>query len=99
MRLLDLFCGKWGWSRAFAARGWDCVGVDLIEPDETPERCEFWKLDVLDIRWAGSFVGFEATAAWLGQFDAICASSPCEEFSVHGMAHFHPNPKYPEMGI
>ena len=32
-------------------------------------------------------------------FDFICASSPCEEFSVHGMKHFHPNPKYPEMGL
>jgi hypothetical protein len=33
------------------------------------------------------------------QFDFVCASSPCEEFSVHGMKHFHPNPKYPEMGL
>jgi hypothetical protein len=32
-------------------------------------------------------------------FDFICASSPCEQFSVHGMKHFHPNPPYPEMGI
>ena len=31
--------------------------------------------------------------------DFICASSPCEQFSVHGMKHFHPNPKYPEMGL
>jgi site-specific DNA-cytosine methylase len=29
MRMLDLFCGRWGWSKAFAARGWECVGVDL----------------------------------------------------------------------
>jgi hypothetical protein len=33
------------------------------------------------------------------KIDFICASSPCEEFSVHGMKHFHPNPKYPEIGI
>jgi hypothetical protein len=31
--------------------------------------------------------------------DFICASSPCEQFSVHGMKHFHPNPPYPEFGI
>lgn len=99
MRMLDLFCGRWGWSRVFASRGWQCVGVDLTEPDDTPDGCEFWKLDVLDIRWSGQFVGFESTAAWLGQFDVICASSPCEEFSVHEMKHFHPNPKYPEMGV
>lgn len=35
----------------------------------------------------------------LGYFDFICASSPCEQFSVHGMKHFHPNPPYPELGI
>ena len=34
--------------------------------------------------------------------DFICASSPCRAvFSVHGMKHFHPNPRsvYPEMGL
>jgi hypothetical protein len=31
--------------------------------------------------------------------DFIVASSPCEQFSVHGMKHFHPNPPYPELGI
>lgn len=49
MRMLDLFCGRFGWGRAFAARGWEVVGV--------------------------------------------------EQFSVHGMKHFHPNPPYPELGI
>src|SRR5256885_5237310 len=24
--LFRSFCGRWGWSRAFAARGWECVG-------------------------------------------------------------------------
>jgi hypothetical protein len=32
-------------------------------------------------------------------FDFVVASSPCEQFSVHGMKHFHPNPPYPELGI
>lgn len=31
--------------------------------------------------------------------DFICASPPCEQFSVHGMKHFHPNPAHPEGGI
>jgi hypothetical protein len=31
--------------------------------------------------------------------DFICASSPCEQFSLHGMKHFYPNPPYPELGI
>lgn len=100
MRMLDLFCGRWGWSRAFAARGWECVGVDLVDSAAAPDRCvaansvwpicRFLKLDVLDLQ-----------ADWIKNwaFDFICASSPCEEFSVHGMKHFHPNPKYPSIGI
>jgi len=86
MRLLDLFCGRWGWSRAFAKRGWECVGVDLVEPPEIPEGCSFHKFDILNL-------------ISLKGYDFIVASSPCEEFSVYGMKHFHPNPKYPEMGI
>jgi hypothetical protein len=89
VRMLDLFCGRFGWSRAFAARGWECVGVDLVEPPEIPERCSFEQLDILQV--GPRFLGMK--------FDFICASSPCEQFSVHGMPHFHPNPAYPEMGI
>jgi hypothetical protein len=88
MRLLDLFCGRWGWSRAFAARGWECHGYDLVEPSEVPNGCIFYQADVLDIR-----------LPFICDYDFIVASSPCEEFSVHGMKHFHPNPKYPAMGI
>lgn len=86
-RMLDLFCGRFGWSRAFAARGWECVGVDLVEPPEIPEGCVFLKRNIL-----------EFVALPLG-FDFICASSSCEEFSLFGMKHFHPTPPYPAMGI
>ena len=89
MRMLDLFCGRFGWSKAFAERGWECVGVDLVEPPEVPARCSFEQLDILTI--GQHFMGMN--------FDFICASSPCEQFSVHGMKHFHPNPPYPELGI
>ena len=41
MRMLDLFSGRWGWSKAFAKRGWECVGVDLTRPPEIPEGCTF----------------------------------------------------------
>ncbi|MCL4540962.1 MAG: hypothetical protein M1396_01270 [Chloroflexi bacterium] len=90
--MLDLFCGRFGWSKAFAARGWECVGVDLVEPLEIPDGCSFVKADVLSIgRIQGWMEGWD--------FDFVCASSPCEQFSVHGMKHFHPRPKYPELGI
>lgn len=91
MRMLDLFCGRWGWSKAFAARGWECVGVDLVEPPEIPEGCTFVQADILTLNW-------RALNAYV-EYDFICASSPCEQFSVHGMKHFHPNPPYPELGI
>lgn len=87
-RMLDLFCGRLGWSRAFAARGWQCYGVDLTEPPEVPYRCFFQMKDVLDI-----------DERQIYRFDFICASPPCEQFSVHGMKHFHPNPPYPELGL
>ena len=45
-RLLDLFCGRWGWSKAFAAHNWECVGVDLVEPPEIPQGCTFIKADM-----------------------------------------------------
>lgn len=101
MRLLDLYSGRWGWGRVFAERGWDVVGVDLIDPEETPKGCRFVKANVLNMastrmgRQSFVFTPEEA----LGHFDFIVASSPCEEFSVHRMKMFHPNPKYPELGI
>ena len=103
--MLDLFCGRWGWSKAFAARGWECVGVDLVEPPEIPQGCRFVKFDILELHSsAGGFVYRPDPFATdyvtpLGKFDFICASSPCEQFSVHGMKHFHPNPPYPGLGI
>lgn len=93
-RLLDLFAGRFGWSKAFAARGWECVGVDLVEPEEIPRGCQFWKRNVMSI---DSLELIDACGT--RYFDFICASSPCEQFSVHGMKHFHPNPPYPELGI
>ena len=90
MRLLDLFSGRWGWSWAFSERGWDCVGIDLVEPPEIPSGCQFSQIDILKL-----------TPEMVRELapDFICASSPCEQFSVHGMKHFHPNPPYPELGI
>ncbi len=92
MRMLDLFCGRFGWSKAFAARGWECVGVDLVEPPEVPTGCTFVKADILEYKpWQLTQGNYP--------FDFICASSPCEQFSVHGLKCFHKAPPYPEMGI
>lgn len=91
MRLLDLFCGRWGWSRAFAARGWRCWGIDLTDNrDQMPEDCEFCCEDVfnIDVAFIRAF-----------KFDFIVASSPCEEFACFGMPHFRPNPRHPFRGL
>ena len=100
MRMLDLFCGRFGWGRAFAARGWEVIGVDLVEPPEIPQGCRFVRANILDVFYDGhhSAEAFCVNGEAF-QPDFICASSPCEEFSVHGMRHFHPNPPYPELGI
>jgi hypothetical protein len=90
LRMLDLFCGRLGWSKAFLARGWECSGIDLVRPPDVPNGYAFMEGDVLELT---------ATAIRLYQYDFICASPPCEQFSVHGMKHFHPNPPYPELGI
>src|SRR6185312_5151968 len=88
MRMLDLFAGRLGWSKAFLARGWDVTAVDLVEPPEIPAGVTFLKADVMTL-----------TTEFVTQFDFVCASSPCEEFSVWGMRHFHPNPKFPDTGL
>lgn len=103
MKLLDLFCGRFGWGRAFAERGWEVVGVDLTAPPEIPAGCTFIQADVMKIYFGAEGISIHRPEAhhdeYLGRFDFICASSPCEQFSVHGMKHFHPNPAYPSLGI
>lgn len=86
MRMLDLCCGRFGWARAFAARGWSCVGVDLVDPPDTPQGITFIKADVL--RWRVDDVR---------EFDFICVSTPCTEFST--MRNFRPPVPYPAKGI
>ena len=98
-RLLDLFCGRFGWSKPFAARSWECVGVDLVEPPEIPDGCSFVKADILSLRYNAKIGFYIVDGPILGLFDFICASSPCEEFSVFQIRNFHPNPKYPDTGI
>lgn len=85
---IDLFCGKGGWTNALLEQGFTVYGFD-IEP-QPDYKGIFVQCDILAL-----------TADDLRQYGASFAtcSSPCEQFSVHGMPHFHPSPKYPDMGI
>jgi hypothetical protein len=67
MKLLDLFCGRGGWSKSFAALGWDCVGVDI---EQLGYPFKFRQCSVLELE-----------PEWIDSFDAIAASPPCEEFA------------------
>jgi hypothetical protein len=96
--MLDLFCGRGGWTNTFLDRGWEVVGVDLVRSPDY--RGEFLQFDVLELQYLKEgFWAWVVSCALVRSFDFICASSPCEQFSVHGMKHFHPNPPYPELGI
>jgi hypothetical protein len=87
--LIDLFAGRLGWSKGFLVRGWKVRAYDLRLPDmEIPEGVEYILRDIMTL-----------TAEDLRDADFVTCSSPCEEFSVHCMKHFHPNPKPPVMGI
>lgn len=111
MRMLDLFCGRLGWSKAFLARGWEVTAVDLVEPsnrDEMEEqfgeygigagRFGFQCSDVLDLIWqAGAIWDKKRGVCLCYGPDFICASSPCEQFST--MRNFRPPVPHPEMGI
>jgi hypothetical protein len=88
VNVLDVCSGEFGWARAFAARGHHCVGIDLKPPGELPEGCSWWDRDLMDL-----------TADFVREFDFAVASTPCEEFAVFRMRHFHPNPRPPVNGI
>lgn len=84
--LVDLFCGRGGWSKGFLLHGWEVRGYDLQPQPDYPG--EFIQQDVLELAEGD-----------LAHADFICCSSPCEQFSVHCMKHFHKNPPWPFLGV
>jgi len=65
-RLLELFAGTGSVGRAFAAKGWSVVGLDLVPGHAI--QC-----DILD--W--NYMAYEPD-----YFDAIHASPPCTQYSI-----------------
>ena len=71
MRMLDLFSGLGGASRAMREAGWEVITVDN-DPSFNPDIC-------IDIR------DFHFFNVLYGHVDLLWASPPCEEFSRWSM--------------
>ena len=89
--MLDLYCGRGGWTRGFQAHGFTCYGFDIdsqfrgVYPG-TFIRCDILKLTLKMLRELKPRVG--------------CASSPCEEFTRHRMPWTRRrNPPPPTLGV
>lgn len=68
MKVLDLFCGLKGWSKAFQERGHEVVTVDILEKFNPTLLSDIMTLQAWDLE------GF-------GKFDVVLASPPCNCFS------------------
>ena len=75
-RLLDLFCGAGGAAMGYHRAGFDVVGVDIAPQPNYP--FEFWQLDALQ-ELRRYLIGDH----YLGDFDAIHASPPCQAFTAY----------------
>ncbi len=86
--VIDLCCGRFGWAKGFLSEGFRVIGFDLQKMCEVPEGADLVLQDVLTV-----------TSKQIERAAGVVASTPCQEFSVWGMRHFHPNPPLPEIGI
>jgi hypothetical protein len=66
--LLDLFCGRGGWSKPALALGWRCIGID-IEDHGYPGELHRRRLPI----------SIDAVRRY--RPDLVVASPPCEEFA------------------
>lgn len=91
MNMIDLYCGRGGWSKGFQSQGYQCFGYDIDPRFQQNYPGVFRCRDVLEL-----------TAEELQQLQPviICASSPCDEFSRHKMPWTRArHPPEPELGI
>lgn len=70
MRVLDLFCGAGGSADGYAQAGFEVVGVDIAPQPHYPYA--FFQGDVLKL-----------AHDWIGTFDLVHASPPCQHFTKY----------------
>lgn len=66
MKVLELFCGLGGWSKAWANHGHECTGIDI---NNLGYPYRFIQADIFD--WEPD-----------QHYDIVLASPPCTEFSI-----------------
>lgn len=74
LRVLDLFCGAGGAADGYAQAGFDAVGVDIAPQAHYPYA--FFQGDV-----------FKLAPDWIGTFDLVHASPPCQHFTKYRNVH------------
>jgi len=68
LTLLDIFCGRGGWTRPAMLRGWRCIGIDNVDHGYPGELClADCPLPITSLR--------------LHDPDLVVISPPCEEFA------------------
>ena len=78
---LDLFCGAGGASVGLYLAGFDVVGVDIEPQPHYPPFIEFVLTDVL-----------ACDPKWVGSFDLVWASPPCQSFTAYRRRPKHVRP-------
>jgi len=99
--LIDLCCGRGGWTKGAQAEGYRAIGFDLSQDFERVYPGEFvcgdvrvLMRDVLDRERPSKYRDLIRQAA------LICASPPCEEFSRHQMPWTkRRNPPEPDLSV
>jgi DNA (cytosine-5)-methyltransferase 1 len=82
LKLLDLFCGAGGCSVGYDIAGFEVTGVDLYDQPHYPFR--FVQTNAL-------------TAKFLGNYDAIHASPPCQNYCWSTAKHRAKGKTYPDL--
>lgn len=89
--MLDLCCGRGGWTKGFMAHGFTCYGYDIDERFRDLYPGGFILGDIREIP-VSELKGCDIAV--------VCASTPCEEFSRHAMPWTRAkNPPHPALGI